>query len=290
MLHASPAAITLAPTMGLGVKRLFFIASKLFWMIAPPISLLIIAALLGTILARGRFGRTAQAVSVAASALLLIGATAPFGLALISPLENRFPSPPADMPEPYGIVVLGGAMKGDTSAARGQAIFDEGERMIQAVLLAERYPNTRIVFTAGAASIIPRSSTEADEARKLMVDLRVDPDRIVLEEKSRNTDENARFTAAIVHPKPDQRWLLVTSAFHMARSMGVFEKVGFNVIAYPVAFRTPGSGLEGLGCCASPGKNLQLLEIALREWIGLVAYRATGRIDHLFPGPDDGRG
>ncbi len=74
----------------------------------------------------------------------------------------------------------------------------------------------------------------------------------------------------------------------MARSMGVFEKVGFNVIAYPVAFRTP--GLEGPGCCANPGENLRLLEIALREWIGLVAYRATCRIDHLFPRPDDGHG
>ena len=259
-------------------------------MIGSPISLLIIAALLGTIFARGRFGRVAQAVSVAASALLLIGAAAPVGLALISSLENRFPSPPADMPEPYGIIVLGGAMDGNTSTARGQAIFDEGERVIQAVRLAQRYPDAHIVFTAGTASIFPRSSTEALEARKLMAELGVDSDRIALEEKSRNTDENALFTAAIVHPKPDQRWLLVTSAFHMARSMGVFERVGFNVIAYPVAFRTLGPGLERLGCCASPGKNLQLLEIALREWIGLAAYRVTGRIDHLFPGPDDGRG
>ena len=268
---------------------MFFVASKLFWMIAPPISLLIVASLLGAVFARGRCGRTAQAVSVAASALLLLGAATPVGLALISPLENRFPSPPSDMPEPYGVIVLGGAMQGDTSAARGQAVFEEGERVIQAVLLARRYPKARIVYTAGAASIIPRSSPEAEEARKLMVDLGVDPGRIVLEERSRNTDENARFTAAIVHPEPDQRWLLVTSAFHMARSMGAFEMAGFNVIAYPVAFRTPGPGLGVLGCCASPGKNMQLLEIALREWIGLVAYRATGRIDRLFPGPDDGR-
>ena len=269
---------------------MFFVASKLFWMIAPPISLLIVASLLGALFCRGRFGRTAQAVSVAASALLLIGATTPVGLALIAPLENRFPSPPSDMAAPYGIIVLGGAMQGDASAARGQAVFDEGERVIQAVLLARRYPKARIVYTAGAASIIPRSSTEADEARKLMVDLGVDPGRIVLEERSRNTDENARFTAAMVHPTPAQRWLLVTSAFHMARSMGVFEKAGFMVTAYPVAFRTLGLGPEGLGCCQSPGKNLQVLEIALREWIGLVAYRATGRIDCLFPGPDDSPG
>ena len=91
-------------------------------------------------------------------------------------------------------------------------------------------------------------------------------------------------------PSPNSTLALVTSAFHMARSMGVFERVGFNVIAYPVAFRTLGPGLERLGCCASPGKNLQLLEIALREWIGLAAYRVHRPHRPLVPGPDDGRG
>ena len=66
--------------------------------------------------------------------------------------------------------------------------------------------------------------------------LGVDPARIIVEDQSRNTEENARFTAAIVHPEPKQRWLLVTSAFHMPRAIGVFEKAGFDVVADPVAY------------------------------------------------------
>jgi uncharacterized SAM-binding protein YcdF (DUF218 family) len=134
--------------------------------------------------------------------------------------------------------------------------------------------------------LIPTVSTEAIEARKLMADLGVDPARVTLEEKSRNTEENARFAAALVHPDPSQRWLVVTSAYHMTRSMGVFEKARFDVIAFPVAYRTLGSG-NGLRWDFDPARNLRTFEIAMREWIGLAAYRATGRIGHLFSGPGD---
>jgi hypothetical protein len=69
--------------------------------------------------------------------------------------------------------------------------------------------------------------------------------------------------------------------------MGLFKKAGFNVTAYPVAFRTPGPG-RGLQWETDPARNLQTFEIALHEWIGLAAYRATGRIDRLFPAPGEG--
>ncbi len=113
----------------------------------------------------------------------------------------------------------------------------------------------------------------------------VPAERITIEDKSRNTDENARFTAAMVHPEPPQRWIIVTSAFHMPRAMGVFEKAGFQPIAYPVSFYTLGRWPDDLRLSYWPGRNLRIFELALHEWIGLAAYRASGRIDHLFPGP-----
>ncbi len=166
----------------------------------------------------------------------------PVGYLLLWPLENRFPQPPADMPAPYGIIILGGALNGGMSTAHNQPVFDEGERVVVAALLAKRYPSAKILFSGGNGSLLASSSTEADEARKLLIGLGVDPARITLEDQSRNTDENARFSAALVHPEPSQRWLLVTSAFHMPRSMGLYEKAGFNVTPYPVAFRTYGPG------------------------------------------------
>lgn len=264
---------------------MFFLASKIFWMLASPINLLLFGALAGILLCRrARFGR---GLALAAVLLLLGAATLPLGVLLISPLENRFPLPPSDLPPPEGIIVLGGAINDPASAARGQTVFDEGgERLTEAVILAKRYPEAGIVYTSGAASLAPgTTSTEALQARKFMSQMGIAPERVTIEDKSRNTDENARFTAAIVHPEPGQRWIIVTSAFHMPRAMGVFEKAGFHPIAYPVSFHTLGLWPDDLRLTFEPARNLRVFELALHEWIGLAAYWASGRIEHLFPGP-----
>jgi uncharacterized SAM-binding protein YcdF (DUF218 family) len=267
----------------------FFFASKIFWMFASPINLLLFAALAGVLLRFGRHARFGRGLALAAILILAAAATLPLGVLLIAPLEDRFPLPPPDLPPPEGIIVLGGAIDDLVSAARGQTVFDEGgERLTEAVVLAKRFPQARVVYTGGTASFIPGAiSTEALQARKLMSQIGIAPERVTMEDKSRNTDENARFTAAIVHPQSSQRWIIVTSAFHMPRSMGIFEKAGFHPIAYPVAFRTRGHWPHDLRLTFEPVRNLRIFEIALHEWIGLAAYRLSGRSDHLFPGPGD---
>ena len=130
---------------------------------------------------------------------------------------------------------------------------------------------------AAARPFTGATSTEALQARKLMSQMGIAPERMTIEDKSRNTDENARFTAAIVHPHPSQRWIIVTSAFHMPRAMGIFEKAGFHPIAYPVSFRTLGSVGDDLRLTFDPDRNLRIFETAVHEWIGLVAYWASGR-------------
>lgn len=265
---------------------MFFVASKLFWMFASPIDLLILAALLGVLFSFGRHARAGRLVAIGAILILISVASTPIGLLLAAPLEDRFPQPPADMPPPYGIIILGGAVNDAASRARGQTVFDEGERVVEAAILAKRYPNALIVFSGGNGSIVASVSTEGLEARKLLIELGVEPARVTLEDRSRNTDENARFTAAMVHPEPAQRWLLLTSAFHMPRAMGLFEKNAFNVIAYPVAYRTLGPG-QPQSWDFDPARNLRIFEIAAKEWIGLAVYRVTGRIDHLFPRPTE---
>ena len=251
-------------------------------MFLSPIVVLLVLALVGASWSGDRWRRTFRSIGIAAVLVLITVAMTPLGLMAAAPLENRFPQPAADMPPPFGIIVLGGAVNGLVSKARGEIVFDEGERMIEAAFLAKRYPQARVVFTGGSGSLIAESK-EAPAARELLIELGVDPDRIIVEDKSRNTDENARFTAAIVHPEPKQRWLLVTSAFHMPRAIGVFEKAGFDVVADPVAYRTLGPG-NGWQWDLDPGSGFRIFETAVHEWIGLAVYRATGRIDSLFPG------
>jgi uncharacterized SAM-binding protein YcdF (DUF218 family) len=266
----------------------FFVVSKLFWMFASPINLLLLAALVGVLLCFGRHAGFGRGLALTAMLILIAAATLPLGMLLIAPLEDRFPLPPPDLPPPEGIIVLGGAIDDQTSAARQETVFDEGgERLTEAVILAKRYPQARVVYTSGSSSFTGVTSTEALQARKLMSQMGIAPERITLEDKSRNTDENARFTAAIVRPQPSQRWIVVTSAFHMPRAMGIFEKAGFHPIAYPVSFRTRGRWRYDLRLTFDPVRNLRIFEIAVHEWIGLVAYWASGRSDHLFPGPGD---
>jgi uncharacterized SAM-binding protein YcdF (DUF218 family) len=264
----------------------FFIASKIFWMLASPINLLLFGAFVGLLLCYGRHARFGRALALSAILILVAAAALPVGVLLMSPLENRFPQPPADLAPPEGIIVLGGAINDQASAARGQTVFDEGgERLTEAVILAKRYPQARVVYTSGSASFTPATSTEALQARKLMSQMGIAPERITIEDRSRNTDENARFTAAIVHPEPSQRWLIVTSAFHIPRAMGVFAKAGFHAVAYPVSFYTLGRWSGDLRLSFKSERNLRVFETAVHEWIGLAAYWASGRSDRLFPGP-----
>jgi uncharacterized SAM-binding protein YcdF (DUF218 family) len=266
----------------------FFFASKIIWMLASPINLLLIAALVGVLLCFGRHVRFGRGLALAAILVLATAATLPVGALLISPLENRFPQPPLDLPAPEGIIVLGGAINDPASTARGETVFNEGgERLTEAVVLAKRYPEARVVYTSGSSAFAPTTSNEALQARKLMSQMGIAPERVTIEDKSRNTDENARFTAAIVHPQPSQHWIVVTSAYHIPRAMGLFEKAGFHPIAYPVSFRTLGRSADDLKLRFDPTRNLRTFDIALHEWIGLAAYWASGRIDHLFPSPGD---
>ena len=268
---------------------MFFFVSKIFWMLASPINVLLFGALIGVLLCYGRHARFGRALALTAILLFAAAATLPVGVFLIAPLENRFPMPPSDLPSLEGIIVLGGAINDGASAARGETVFDEGgERLTEAVVLAKRYPQARVVYTSGTTSFVPgATSTEALQARKFMSQMGIAPERVTIEDKSRNTDENARFTAAIVHPQASQRWIIVTSAFHMPRAIGVFEKAGFHPIAYPVSFYTFGRSSDDLRLSFESERSLRVFEIALHEWIGLAAYWATGRIDHLFPGPGD---
>ncbi len=172
---------------------------------------------------------------------LLVCGMSPLGVWLARPLEGRFPLPAADMAAPTGIIVLGGSMDQLTTAARGQPTIGAAPgRMTEAVALAGRFPEARLVFTGGSAAVLDAEGDEAAAARAVFLQLGIPPERITLERESRNTYENAVLTKAIVQPKPGERWLLVTSAWHMPRSVGIFRQAGWPVIPYPTDYETRG--------------------------------------------------
>jgi uncharacterized SAM-binding protein YcdF (DUF218 family) len=264
---------------------MFFPLSKILGFFAIPSNLMISIGLLGLLLLATRFARAGRALAFASLIVLAILGLSPVGNALMFPLEDRFPRWDATRGAPDGIIVLGGAISPDVSAARDEVALNEAaERLTVAAELARRYPAARIVFSGGSGALIYDEGAEAPFALRLLEDLGIPRARILLEDRSRNTVENAVFSKALIQPKPGERWLLVTSAHHLPRAIGVFRKMGFAVEAYPVDWRTRGAA-DALRPFATLGDGLRRSDTAVREWVGLAVYWLTGRSSALFPGP-----
>jgi uncharacterized SAM-binding protein YcdF (DUF218 family) len=265
---------------------LFFVLSKTIGIMLLAANLLIGIGLLGAILLATRWALLGRKLLLASVVLIAICAFSPLGNWLLYPLESRFPPWDAARGAPDGIVVLGGAIAPEKSAARGLAVFsDSADRIIATAELARRYPNARIIYSGGSANLISGDAREADFASAVFEGLGVARERLTMERASRNTLENAEFSKALAAPKSGERWLLVTSAFHMPRSVGLFRKAGFAVEPYPVDWRLGGAAdLWVFG--TNMDRGLGRLDIASREWIGLAAYWVTGKTSEFFPGPD----
>jgi uncharacterized SAM-binding protein YcdF (DUF218 family) len=264
----------------------FFLLSKTLGTMLLPVNFLISAGVLGAILLTTRYAVLGRRVLATSAVLLALCGFSPVGKLLILPLEQRFPPWDPSRGAPDGIVVLGGGIEPDLSAAHGRPILDHaGDRLVAAAELARQYPNARIVYSGGNANLVgDDSAKEADYALSMLEDLGVAKARLTAERLSRNTVENAEFVKKVANPKEGERWLLVTSAFHMPRSIGLFRRAGFKVEAYPVDWRASPSKALSLSSVAMNG--LERTEVAMREWIGLTAYRLTGKTDDFLPGPD----
>ena len=266
-------------------QPMFFVLSKILGFFALPSNDILVLGLIGLALMYTRFARAGRWLVTGSIVLFAAFGLLPLGKALIEPLENRFPPWDAARGPPDGIVVLGGAIDPEFAAARGAPDLNEAaERITVVAELARKYPSARILYSGGNGRLAFRSGTEAQFAGALIESFGVPESRLILEDQSRNTAENAIFSLQLAMPKPGERWLLVTSAYHMPRAMGVFRKAGFAVEAYPVDYRTRGAA-DLLIPFDDVASGLRRTDTATREWIGLMAYWLTGRSAELFPGP-----
>jgi uncharacterized SAM-binding protein YcdF (DUF218 family) len=264
---------------------MFFVLSKILGFFALPSNLFITIGLVGLVLLCTRFTRLASWLVVTSLVLIALAGLSPLGNALMLPLEERFPPWDASHGAPDGIVVLGGAISPDVSAARGTVALDEAaERITVAAELARRYPHARIIFSGGSNALIRNEGAEAVFAVRQLEALGVAHDRVTAEEQSRNTIENAVFSRLIANPKPGEHWLLLTSAYHMPRAMAAFRAAGFAVEAYPVDWRTRGP-LDAMRPFASLAAGLHRTDTAVHEWVGLLIYRLTGQTSEFLPSP-----
>jgi uncharacterized SAM-binding protein YcdF (DUF218 family) len=261
-----------------------FIFGKLVWAALQPDNLLMLCLLAGVLLyllSRGRRGKVLVGLSALGFALL---AVAPIGPAMLLTLEQRF-SRPAHLPERIdGILLLGGAVNPALSLSYRETVFNSAiARVLAGVALARRHPEAKLVLVSGEGNFFLVGYSEARATLAFVADEGIAPARILLEEKSRSTRENAVYAKEMIRPATGENWVLVTSAYHMPRAIASFEGVGWSAIPYPVDFKIdPRTGLSA---------NFNLLDglsaatLAGKEWVGLVGYRLMGWTRELYPAP-----
>jgi len=265
-----------------------FVLSKVAFALVRPSNLLLIILLAGTVLLwwpSPRARRCARALlTIAALGALAVGAT-PLPDLLLAPLENRFPLP-TTLPERIdGIIVLGGAIDEAVSDARGQvALTNRAARLTEAFSMARSHPEARVLFTGGSWNFPVAVTPEAGIASQFFAAMGLESRRLTLEDRSQTTYENAVFAKRVANPQAGQNWVLITSAWHMPRAVGSFRAQGWDVIPYPVDYRTTITPTWAhLPDLATATVNLDTAE---KEWLGLAAYWIMGRITTLFPGPN----
>lgn len=254
--------------MFLASKLLTFLLEPLFW---------VLALLLASVLVAWRRPRAGRTLSALALLALVLGCWTPVPEALLRNLEAQYPLPSEQSLQDYeGIVVLGGALSSpELWAAHPQQVGlnHQAERMTEAVALMRRHPHLRLLFTGGNARVSGKGASEAERAKMLFESLGIDPARVTYESASRNTYENALLTASMPGVDKTRRWILLSSAFHLPRAMGVFTRAGWNVTAWPVDYRTTAhDSWFDFSLHYGPAT----WQLALHEWLGYAAYQLAG--------------
>lgn len=255
----------------------FALFTRIAAIIFTPSDFLLLLLVSGTVLRWTRYRRWGNRLAVGSTACLLLIFLLPVNDWLAAPLENRFPRPawPAHVD---GMIVLGGGEDGAIFAARGIPAPDLAEgRLVAAAELSRRYPDAKFIFSGGTAPLSASPISEARVARAMLQQMGVPPARVILENRARNTWENFVFSKELAKPKPGETWLVVTSAIHMPRAMGIAARLHWHVLPWPADYLTTGKKVTR-DWNASLVNHLGGLDGAVHEWAGLAAYWLTGRI------------
>ncbi len=259
-----------------------FAFQKIAWWFLRPSNLLFLLLVVSVLMLWFGARRNGRALLTLVLIVMLVPVFVPVKTWLRAPLENHF-AVPEPLPETIdGIIVLGGAVVVQITASRSQVTLgDAAERMTESLALAQRYPEATLLFSGGSGELVERQLSEADVAAMFYEQLGLEPARLLFEQRSRDTYENALFSYELVNPQPGERWLLVTSAVHMPRAVGVFQALGWPVLPYPVDFRSVEN--PTFEPSLNVLDNITGIDGIVREWVGLAAFRVLGRTEQLFP-------
>ncbi len=266
-----------------------FIVSKIAWFFLQPSNAIVLAMLFSVLAARRRW-RGGRSLLLMTTATLAIITILPVGQWLLLPLETRLSSPKVLPKAIDGAIVLGGGFDGRVAKLPDRVeLSGAGDRVTALIALGKRYPDAKLVYSGGSGALLGNRVPGASLAKAFYQQQGFDPKNVLFENTSKNTWENALNSRDLVRPSPDETWLLVTSASHMPRAIGVFRQLDWDVVPFPVDYRVPKVEEEGplsdIDFRLNAAARLVELDLAAKEWIGLFAYWLMGRTTSLVPTP-----
>lgn len=184
-----------------------------------------------------------------------------------------------DIEEPFDVaIVLGGFSRVIPAISDRLHLTDHPNRLVNAIELYHSGKIDKILVSGGSPKVIGSKPTDEEPVRRFLLAAGLPPEDILMEAQSRNTHENAVFSADLLAQEiPDARCLLVTSAFHMRRSLACFQAVGIeatpfatDILAYPIEHLTPNELL------VPDPSGFETWGLLIKEWVGFVVYKMKG--------------
>lgn len=250
-----------------------FTLSKLLSLLIYPLSLSLLLCVLALIFFRLRWPRFGFYTLLLATSWLYLCSTSLFADFLNGTLERGFvPRAMSVIGKADAIVLLGGGTRGDTHMGTLPDLNQRGDRLVHAFALYKAGKAPVIVLSGGT---VKGARTEAQQMKDILVVMGVPPQHIVLENQSRDTHDNAVLTAQLLTARGIHRILLVTSAYHMRRSLALFEAQGLEVVPAPTDYQQLVAE-QVLPSWLPLISNLSQSTDALHEIVGFWVYRWKG--------------
>lgn len=206
---------------------------------------------------------------------------------LVKSLEWQYLVSPESVQNAQAIVVLGGGIKPLIYPRPMMDLAEQGDRILYGAKLYKMKKAPLILVSGGR---IPwkdsqNEKSEADDMANLLLLLGIPESAIIKEGNSYNTYDNALYTREILQKKSINQIILVTSAFHMPRSVKIFEKQGFQVIPAPTDFLVTERDFESNDTWQNilinlfpDSQYLHNTNLALKEYLGIIIYKLKGWI------------
>ena len=252
---------------------MIFYLSKLLWLFFNPFNLILIFFIIGFISNLIKYKKISLFFYISSLLIFFIAGVLPTGSYLNYLLEKKFHETNYLPNTVDGILILSGATNPILTKEYNQINLNSSvERLIESILLIKKYPKALIVFSGGLG--------HARVARDFFYNMDISLNNFIFEKKSRNTFENILFSKKMIDPKSNERWLIVTSAFHMDRSLAISKKLEWKFIPYVTDFNQRKNFSWKL--TLNFLDNFYEFEKASHEWVGLISYYFLGRSAYIF--------